>query len=89
MRPPSPISPLRGRRTFGDLTAPGRSSFEWAVFFAAVAIFFPASGLIGVAFSERSRRKGYSRWKSALAASLWCLFLGVMVRGLLHVGVFP
>jgi hypothetical protein len=72
-----------------DLHAPGRSSFDWAVFFATVALVFPVSGLIGVVFAERSRRKGYPRWKSAMAVSLWCVFLGVLLRGLLHLGVFP
>ncbi len=80
---------IHARRVFGDLTAPGRSSFDWSVFFAAVALAFPVSGVIGVVFAERSRRKGYPRWKSALAVSLWCAFLGVVLRGLLHVGVFP
>jgi sugar phosphate isomerase/epimerase len=82
-------SPIEGRRFFGDLTAPGRSSFDWAVLFAALALVFPVSGVIGVVFADRSRRKGYPRWKSALAISLWCAFVGVMVRGLLHTGVFP
>jgi hypothetical protein len=80
---------VHARRVFGDLTAPGRSSFDWSVFFAAVALAFPVAGAIGVMFAERSRRKGYPRWKSALAVSLWCAFLGVVLRGLLHVGVFP
>jgi sugar phosphate isomerase/epimerase len=82
-------SPIQGKRFFGDLTAPGRSSFDWAVLFAALALVFPVSGVIGVVFADRSRRKGYPRWKSALAISLWCAFVGVMVRGLLHTGVFP
>lgn len=86
---PVPGSPVQGRRLFGDLTAPGRSSFDWAVLFAALALAFPVSGLIGVAFAERSRRKGYPRWKSASAVGLWCLFLGILVRGLLHLGAFP
>ena len=56
-----------GRRFFGDLTAPGRSSFDWAVLFAAVALVLPVSGFIGLFFADRSRRKGYGRWKSAMA----------------------
>lgn len=80
---------LQGRRMFGDLTTPGRSSFDWAVFFAAAALIFPVSGLIGVVFADRSRRKGYARWKSALAVAVWCMFLGAVLRGLLNVGVFP
>jgi hypothetical protein len=76
-------------RFFRDLTAPGRSSFDWAVLFAALALVFPVSGLVGAIFAERSRRKGYRRWKSALAISLWCLFVGVLLRGVLHLGVFP
>jgi hypothetical protein len=81
--------PIEGKRIFGDLTAPGRSSFDWAVLFAALALVFPVSGVIGVVFADRSRRKGYRRWKSALAVSLWCAFVGLMVRGLLHTGAFP
>jgi hypothetical protein len=80
---------LQGRRMFGDLNMPGRSSFDWAVFFAALALIFPLSGLIGVVFADRSRRKGYARWKSALAVAVWCMFLGAVLRGLLNVGVFP
>lgn len=78
-----------GRRFFADLTTPGRSSFDWAVLFAAVALLFPVSGVVGVMFAERSRRKGYPRWKSAMAISVWCTFLGVVLRGALHFGVFP
>ena len=81
--------PTESRRIFGDLTAPGRSSFDWAVLFAASALFFPVAGVIGVVFADRSRRKGYRRWKSALAVSIWCAFVGLMVRGLFHLGVFP
>jgi hypothetical protein len=81
--------PIEGRRVFGDLTKPGRSSFDWAVLFAALALAFPVSGILGVAFADRSRRKGYERWKSALAVSIWCAFLGVVLRGLLRMGVFP
>jgi succinate dehydrogenase hydrophobic anchor subunit len=70
------------------LTSPGRSSFDWAVLFAAVALVFPVSGVVGVFFADRSRRKGYGRWRSALAIAIWCAFLGVLLRGLLHLGVF-
>ena len=79
---------VQGRRFFGDLTAPGRSSFDWAVLFAAVALVFPLSGLVGVCFAERSRRRGYGRWKSALAISIWCAFVGILIRGLLRMGAF-
>lgn len=78
-----------GHRFFRDLTSPGRSSFDWAVFFATVALVFPVSGLIGVVFADRSRRKGYRRWKSAMAVAIWCVFVGVLLRGMLHFGVFP
>jgi hypothetical protein len=71
------------------MTAPGRSSFDWAVLFAAVALVLPVSGLVGVVFAERSRRKGYARWKSAMAVAIWCMVLGVMLRGVLRIGVFP
>ncbi len=80
---------VQGRRIFGDLMTPGRSSFDWAVFFAAAALVFPLSGLVAVVFAERSRRRGYARWKAALAVALWCMLLGVVLRGLLNVGVFP
>jgi hypothetical protein len=80
--------PATGRGFFGDLTSPGRSSFDWAVLFAAVAIVFPVSGVVGVFFADRSRRKGYGRWRSALAIAIWCAFVGVLVRGLLHMGLF-
>ena len=79
---------VEGRGSFGDLTAPGRSSFDWAVLFAAVALVFPVSGLVGVYFADRSRRKGYRRWRSALAIAIWCAFVGVLLRGLVHMGVF-
>jgi hypothetical protein len=85
----NPHGAVEGRRIFGDLTAPGRSSFDWAILFAAVAIIVPVSGLVGVFFADRSRRKGYGRWKSACAISLWCLFLGILLRGALHMGVLP
>ena len=78
-----------GHRLFRDLTAPGRSSFDWAIFFATIALVFPVSGVVGVVFANRSRRKGYQRWKSAMAVSIWCAFLGILLRGLLHLGVFP
>jgi hypothetical protein len=80
---------LERRRFIGDLTAPGRSSFDWALFFSAAAILVPVSGLVGVYFADRSRRRGYGRWKAACAMSLWCLFLGVMLRGALHLGIVP
>jgi hypothetical protein len=47
------------------------------------------SGVIGVVFADRSRRSGYRRWRSAMAVSIWCAFVGVLLRGLLHLGVFP
>jgi hypothetical protein len=78
-----------GHRLFRDLTLPGRSSFDWAIFFATVALVVPVSGVIGVVFADRSRRRGYRRWKSAMAVSIWCAFVGVLRRGLLHLGVFP
>jgi hypothetical protein len=79
----------QGNRFFRDLTAPGRSSFDWAILFATIALAFPVSGLVGVVFADRARRKGYARWKSAMAVSLWCAFVGILLRGLLHFGVFP
>jgi hypothetical protein len=82
-------SSTQGRRFFADLTSPGRSSFDWAVLFAGIALLFPFSGVIGVVFAERSRRKGYPRWKSAMVISIWCAFLGLVLRGALHLGVFP
>jgi hypothetical protein len=73
----------------GELTSPGRSSFDWAVLFATLALIFPVSGVLGVVFADRSRRKGYGRWKSAMIVAVWCAFVGILVRGLLHLGVFP
>jgi hypothetical protein len=78
-----------GHRFFNELTSPGRASFDWAILCATLAMVFPVSGLFGVVFAVRSRRKGYSRWKTALAVALWCTFVGVLIRGLLHFGVFP
>jgi hypothetical protein len=80
---------LPSRPMFGDLTTPGRSSFDWAVLFAAAALVIPLSGLVGLVFADRSRRKGYGRWKAALAAVIWCTFLGVVFRGFLNVGLIP
>lgn len=81
--------PSGSKRLFGDLTAPGRSSFDWAVLCATLALVFPVSGVVGVVFADRSRRKGYGRWKAALAASIWCVFVGIVVRGLLRMEVVP
>jgi hypothetical protein len=80
--------PDRGR-LFADLTAPGRSSFDWAVLLAALALLIPVSGLASVLFAERSRRRGYPRWKAAMAIGIWCLVLGVSLRAVMHVGVLP
>ena len=80
---------LQSSRIFGDLTSPGRSSFDWAVFFAAAALIVPLSGLVGLLFADRSRRKGYGRWKAALASVIWCMFLGVVFRGVLNLGLIP
>lgn len=85
----SRMYPRRSGGTFADLIAPGRSSFDWAILCAALALAVPVCGLMGVVLADRSRRKGYRRWKAAMAASLWCVFVGIMVRGLLHVGVLP
>jgi hypothetical protein len=85
----APSGPLHPKRAFGDLTAPGRSSFDWAVLCAAVALVIPASGLVGIIFADRSRRKGYARWKSALVMSIWCAILGIVIRGVLRLAVFP
>ncbi len=87
MTPPG--APVKAKRLFGDLHAPGRSSFDWAVLFATVALVFPVSGVLGVVFADRSRRQGYGRWKSAMAIAIWCAFLGIVLRGLVHIGVFP
>jgi hypothetical protein len=83
------MSPLTRRMRHGGLTQPGRASFEWAVLFAAVALVIPVSGLVGACFAERSRRMGYSRWKSALAISLWCALLGGFLRLMLKLPVVP
>ena len=82
-------APTHPRRVFGDLTAPGRSSFDWAILCATLALAFPVAGLLGVLFAERSRRRGYGRWKAAVAISIWCVFVGLVVRGFFHLGVLP
>ncbi len=82
-------NPVEGRRLFGDLTAPGRASFDWAVLCAAVALVFPVSGVVGVVCADQSRRKGYARWRSATIVSIWCAFVGIVLRGFVGMGVFP
>ncbi len=77
------------RRVFGELTAPGRSSFDWAVLCATLALAFPVSGFLGLFFADRSRRRGYGRWKAAAAVCIWCAFVGIVVRGFFHMGVLP
>jgi hypothetical protein len=67
----------------------GKASFDWAILFATIALLFPVSGLIGICFAERSRRRGYPRWLPALLMSAWCAILGVLVRSLFHIGIFP
>jgi hypothetical protein len=67
----------------------GKASFDWAILFATIALLFPVSGLIGICFADRSRRRGYPRWLPALLMSAWCAILGVLVRSLLHIGIFP
>ena len=74
-----PIDPRAGRRR--ALTPPGRAAFEWAVLFAAVALVFPLSGLVGVGFAHRARRRGYARWPGAVAAAVWCGALGAILQG--------
>jgi hypothetical protein len=71
------------------LTPPGKASFEWALLFATVALLFPVSGVVGIYFADRSRRRRYPRWRAAAAMSLWCALLGLLVRLLLHIGLFP
>jgi uncharacterized MAPEG superfamily protein len=73
----------------GRSTPAGKASFEWAILFATIAILFPVSGLVGICFADRSRRKGYPRWLAALLVSAWCAILGSLVRSLLHIGIFP
>jgi hypothetical protein len=85
----TPPDAVQGRRFFGDLTVPGRASFDWSLLFATTAILIPVAGLVGVYFADRSRRRGYPRWKAACVMSLWCLVLGLMLRGALHLGVLP
>jgi hypothetical protein len=71
------------------LTPRGKASFDWAILFATIALLFPVSGLVGICFAERSRRGGYPRWLAALVMSAWCAILGVFIRTLLHIGIFP
>jgi hypothetical protein len=75
---------------FADRPIPaGKASFEWAILFATIALLFPVSGLLGICFADRSRRRGYPRWLAALVMSAWCAILGSLVRSLLHIGIFP
>jgi hypothetical protein len=71
------------------LTPPGKAMFDWAVLFAALALVFPEAGLVGVVFAIQSRRKGYGRWRSALVMSLWCAFLGCLLRCMLRLPMVP
>jgi hypothetical protein len=73
----------------GRLTPPGKASFEFAVAFAALALVFPVSSLVGVGFALHARKQGYPRWAAALIVALWCGFLGVLLRGMLKMGVVP
>jgi hypothetical protein len=68
---------------------PGRACFEWAVLFAAVALLFPEAALVGALLAAQSRRVGYPRSSSALVMALWCGILGIVLRGLLRLGMFP
>ncbi|MGP8059516.1 MAG: hypothetical protein ACLP9C_07770 [Acidimicrobiales bacterium] len=83
----TPAAP--GRRFPDALTPPGRASFEWAVLFAALALVFPLSALVGLGFAERARRRGYGRWPAATAIAVWCGILGAVLRGFLHLGLVP
>jgi hypothetical protein len=74
---------------FANLTLPGRASFDWALLFAGIALVFPVSGVIGMCFAYRARRKGYPRWAAGMAMAVWCMALGVIVRTMLHLAVFP
>jgi hypothetical protein len=69
--------------------ARGKASFDWAVLFAALALLFPVSAIIGIGLAERSRRKSYSRWKSAMAMAVWCGILGGVLRVMLKLPVVP
>jgi len=82
-------SEKQGTRVPSGFSPPGKSSFDWAVLFAALALVIPLCGVIAVGFSDQSRRRGYFRWRSALAISLWCALLGVILRGFLKMPVVP
>jgi hypothetical protein len=78
------------RMSYDDLSSSGRSSFDWSVLCSALALAMPLSGVLAVYFADRSRRRGYRRWRSAFVMGLWCTLLGALIRiALLHTGVFP
>ena len=68
---------------------PGRGSLEWAVMFSALSLVVPVLGVVAIWFALRARRLQSSRWLLVLIASLWCIFLGVVVRIGLGLEIVP
>jgi len=80
----------RGSSTrLGRITPAGKAVFEWSVAFSALSLVFPIAVIGGVGLALDSRRRGYHRWLPALLVALWCGFLGVILRGMLHMGMVP
>ena len=81
---------MRSGRDAGlELVAPGRSSFEWSVMFAALSLLVPVLAALGLLFAERARRRGSSRWFAGGLAALWCGLLGAFIRIRLGIQVVP
>lgn len=69
--------------------APGRVALELSILLSALAILVPVCALGAIPAALVARRSGNSRWLAALIAGVWCLLLGVVVRGLTGMGLFP
>lgn len=69
--------------------APGRTALELSVVCSAIALLAPVAALAAGALAVVARRTGSSVWARALAAAIWCGFLGLAIRGALGAGVLP
>jgi hypothetical protein len=68
---------------------PGRGAFEFSLALCALSMIFPWVALGAVGAAARSVRQGSRRAWLALAAAVWCFFVGLAVRAYLGVGIFP
>jgi hypothetical protein len=71
------------------LFAPGRGYLELSIALSAVAIIIPLCAVGAFVASRFARRAGNDRWRAAMIASVWCAFLGVVLRAALGLGVLP